>query len=151
MPRTMPASAAERDWLRSAAGLTVSSNGRADLEGLDTAETMAAHLVEIAAALPRCPVHDGGHPDPHAGPQCRFADRQMPERFCRLAARLADLSGTAPARPATTPGLFLEALRATVSAVYLCRRVGHTSGTCWFDAQGQPDLCGQVLAVAHLL
>jgi hypothetical protein len=146
----------ETEWLRSATELTVSADGLpSDADQIGAAETAVAWLTALAQALPHCAdsVH---HPAGGTHTACAFADLPAGARACRLATDLARLPGhdrVAVLEPGQdTAARFLDAVRAAAPAVYLCRRVRHITGHCWFRETGAPDdICGRILALAHRL
>lgn len=111
------------------------------------------------SALARGVVEGGAIPASCHGPDdCRLQDGTY-ERVCDVA-RLLAASRSAQALPPVAPPAdaelacrrFLDALARAGTAVYVCRRVLHTTGECLFGDDGEGhDLCGRVLAAAHRL
>jgi hypothetical protein len=146
----------ETEWLRSAGELTVSADGLpSDADQIAAAETAVAWLIALARALPHC-ADTAHHPAGGSHTACAFADLPSGERACRLATDLAHLPGedrvAVLERGRDTATHFLRAVSAAAPAVYLCRRVRHISGHCWFrDSGADEDVCGRILALAHRL
>ena len=93
----------------------------------------------------------------HAAGICALGTIPGGQAACDLATEVAQ-SGVVPRaggpRPAATR--WLEALRDSCRAVWLCRRIAHPAGQCWFEPSGNdPEhataLCGRILGVTHRL
>lgn len=145
----------DTEWLRSVGGLTVSGHGfPASEDHLALARAVVSSLVSLAKALPGCR-HERHHHG--AGPHmdCPFADLPAGPRACSLAADLARLGEAGPGPAAAGPetaARFLTTVRDAAPVVYLCRRVQHVGGVCWFQDGGvDHDLCGRLLALSHRL
>lgn len=144
--------ARQMDWMDQMIGLTVPPPGNASCDALISSSGAVARLAvtawavaeasedqELAQAFSAAP---GG-----TAAQALAADlaRSLPLVAARNRPRIS-LQGEALAKA------YLGAIRSASGAVYHCKRVQHTAGSCWFSVRGpHDDQCGQVLAVAHHL
>lgn len=157
----MTSETADAEWLRQAGQLTAEPASAWPSDQLLGGEVIATRLVALARALPvpaaavatarSRPAADSCHCRGH---DCPLAGRPGGAAACRLAVDLAAQAPDSDLRipsGADVPERYLAALRDAAGAVYYCRRVLHAGGSCWFSAAGPGDeLCGRVLAVAHL-
>lgn len=176
----MPPVAEEVARVRSLAALTAAAQ-EWPAEQLEAAEHIAERLERYATAivepdggvpqcsLPGCPLdHPVGGPaavrlarfladaarghSPHAGDSDPSGDgTSAPSSAAQSAAGRAN-STHDPHYLLTLHRRYVSALVDAAAVVYCCRRVLHTGGQCFFDADGPASgLCGRVLAVSHQL
>lgn len=149
-----------RQRRRQAGELTIRAEGdRPDVQ-LVAGRTAVLRLAALARALvdrPCCAKGDrtegGRDGTDHEG--CALDGVPGGRQACELAADLARLVPPEAAALASGGDLarrYLRAVGDAAGAVYLCRRVEHACGQCWFSPQGPAaDVCGRVLAVSHRL
>ena len=137
----------EAEWLRRCGTLTAVRADERNGHESASPEALAARLVALARLVAASP--------PSTDHGCALGPTPEARRACELAAELAAQAPLGPQADVPPEGLasaYLAALQDAAQAVYLCRRLEHASGHCWFDASGpQRDLCGHVLVAAHAL
>ncbi len=142
----------QMDWVDQMIGLTVPPPGDGSSDALISSSGAVARLAVTAWAVAEAS-QDQGLSDAFAvvpgggAAQAMAGDlaRSLPLVAARNRPRIS-LQGAALAKA------YLTAIRAASGAVYHCKRVQHTAGSCWFSVRGpHDDRCGQVLAVAHHL
>ena len=155
----MPPVAEEVARARSLAALTAAAC-EWPAEQIEAAEHLAEWLGHHASAIID---HDGQVRTCRAS-DCPLDHHRAGESAMRLAAPLAAAYNSGSQRDVepdedddpelqlTKHRRYVQALRDAAAVVYCCRRVLHTNGQCFFDADGPGSgLCGRVLAVSHQL
>lgn len=149
-----------RQRQRLAGGLTIPAGGDRPDAQLVAARAAVQRLAALARALVDLPCCSEGNPTAvgrdvpdHEG--CRLDDVPGGRQACEIVADLARLLPPEAAPRASgddLAGRYLRAVGDAAGVVYLCRRVEHACGHCWFSPEGPAaDVCGRVLAVSHRL
>lgn len=155
----MPPVAEEVARARSLAALTAAAC-EWPAEQIEAAEHLAERLGRQASAIVDS---SGGVPECSVA-GCPLDHHRAGQRAIRLASALSAAHNSSPRQDPdggaggdpdaqlTSHRRYVQALRDAGAVVYCCRRVLHTNGQCFFDADG-PDsgLCGRVLTVSHQL
>lgn len=157
----MPPVAEEVARVRSLAALTAAAREWPE-EQLEAAEHLAERVGRYAAAI----VDVDAAVTPCGVPNCFLETHSDARSALKLAPALAASQGSTVVQRmsgsqrnkgdgsemAANHRRYVSALSDAGAVVYCCKRVLHTNGQCFFDADGPASgLCGRVLAVSHQL
>lgn len=148
----MRGTVSHQDWVTEVGGLTI--RGYAG----DPRDEIGEALADVARLRAAAAGYVASAHCAHAQGTCGLDSAAGGREACDLAAEIAaeQPPATGGIAPAVAAARWLDALRDSCRAVWLCRRIAHPAGQCWFappdhTEQRGLDLCGHILGVTHRL